>query len=385
MNPMKCRRIAALAIRPAQGLCCAVAFSAACGSGSGPEALFVQNPVTPVADGPVRVLVYHDMEGLSGQDDTRTFAYTEPGPYADGRVLLTDDVNAVVAGLFEAGAEEVHVVDAHGSGNPEPDLLVDRLDPRAIRVLRDRPFRPYVDLVEDDRYEAVAVVGMHAKPGSKGFASHTYTIGVDWVVHGHSVTETEIIAYSWGTVGVPVIFASGDDRLAGDLETLPWIEMVVVKTATSASAAVTRPVPEARAELRAGARRALERWKSGATRSLTVAEPVEVALRAKPPSSLRRAEGLPGVHYADETVSFTAPTWFAAYDGLAALVGVATTAWQSLLWEELGRRGIAEEVERAFVRALDTRWLDNESGRGPPAPVAEAPSDDRPKEYFGVR
>lgn len=105
----------------------------------------LEDPV-PVGDGGPRVLVYHDMEGLSGQSDPNSFRFAHPEAYAEGRELLTADVNAVVEGLFEGGAAVVHVVDAHGSGNPEPDILLDRLDPRAEMVFRDEPFRPYVDL-----------------------------------------------------------------------------------------------------------------------------------------------------------------------------------------------------------------------------------------------
>ena len=82
----------------------------------------------------------------------------------------------------------------------------------------------------------MAVVGMHAKTGSGGFASHTFTLGIDLLINGQSITETELVALSWGRVGVPVIFASGDDRLAGDLETMPWIEYVTVKEATRRTA-----------------------------------------------------------------------------------------------------------------------------------------------------
>ncbi|HET7275620.1 MAG TPA: M55 family metallopeptidase [Longimicrobiaceae bacterium] len=177
----------------------------------------------PDSDGITRVLVYHDMEGLSGQDDWRSFIYSHSEQYAHGQEMLVADVNAVIDGLFAGGADEVHVVDAHGSGNPRPDILQDRLDPRAEQIFRDEPFRQYVDLVEPGVYDAIAAVGMHAKTGSGGFASHTYTLGMEIVMNEMPLTETELIGYSWGRAGVPVIFASGDDRLAQDLQTMPWL------------------------------------------------------------------------------------------------------------------------------------------------------------------
>ncbi len=108
----------------------------------------ILSPPAQNNDGIVRVLVYHDMEGLAGQDDPRTYLASKPEYYPRGREWLTADVNAVIAGLFDAGADEIHVTDAHGSGSQEPDLLLDRLDPRAEMVFRDQPYRPYIDLVE---------------------------------------------------------------------------------------------------------------------------------------------------------------------------------------------------------------------------------------------
>ena len=36
--------------------------------------------------------------------------------------MLAADLNAVIDGLFAGGATQVDIVDAHGSGNPEPDV-----------------------------------------------------------------------------------------------------------------------------------------------------------------------------------------------------------------------------------------------------------------------
>lgn len=323
----------------------------------------------PAPDGQLRVLVYHDMEGLSGQSDPNTFRFQHRERYEEGRVLLTDDVNAVIAGLFDGGATEVHVVDAHGSGNPEPDLLVDRLDSRAQRVTRDRPFRQYVDLVTDGGYDAIAVVGMHAKTGSGGFASHTFTIGMDILMNGASITETELIALSWGRAGVPVIFASGDDRLAADLATMPWLEYVTVKTATSASSADLLPLDEARAALRAGAARALARRAEW--RSMRLAEPAVGGLRVVPPASLAVLDGVPGIALADDRVEFPAADYQAAYDGTIALIRVARTAYQSVLIETVRAEAGGPAIMDRYNDNLNARWWDVESGRWaapPPAP-----------------
>lgn len=312
-------------------------------------------------DGVTRVLVYHDMEGLTGQSDPNTFRFSHPERYAVGRTYLTGDVNAVVAGLFDGGADEVHIVDGHGSGNPEPDLLLDQLDERARLISRDEIFDAYVDLMEPGMYDAVAVVGMHAKTGSGGFASHTFTLGIDFLLNGMAVTETEVVGYSWGRVGVPVIFASGDDRLAADLAgPMPWVEFVTVKTATSAFSATPRPVSDARSELQATASRAMENY--GTARAMRLAEPVTAQLHAVPPADLSMLAAVPGIDYADQRVTFSAPDFRAAYDGLVGLVTVARGGYASVM-SETGRVMAGPAFGPTYSDALFDRWLDFESGR----------------------
>ncbi len=317
----------------------------------------------PDSDGVLRVLVMHDMEGLSGQDDPRTFLYQYGELYERGQEYLIGDVNAVIAGLFDGGADEVHVMDAHGSGNRDPDLLADQLDPRAQFNYRDAP--PWIPgYLDPSGYDAVAMVGMHAKTGRGGFASHTYGFGIEIRINGATVTEPELYAFSLGMGGVPVIFVSGDDRLAEDLATMPWIEYVTVKTSTSASTANPRPVPEVREELRAAARRALERRDEA--KAIQAGVPVRAAVHAYPPASLAILEGVTGVDYEDETVSFTAASFEEANVTLGAVIGVAQMNYYRLFREMFegvpGRNALWLEFRDRYMR----RWLDYESGRWPP-------------------
>jgi len=343
------------------------------------EPWHVVNAEPDTADG-IRVLVLHDMEGLSGQDDWRTFSFSHP-EYARGQEMLIADVNAVIDGLFAGGATEVDVVDGHGSGNPEPDVRADLLDERATQVLRDEPFDTYFDLVEPGAYDAVAVVGMHAKTGSGGFASHTFTLGIEFQINGRSITETELVALSWGRADVPVIFGSGDDRLAHDLQTMPWIEFVTVKTATSASTVELRPVDEARADLREGARRAVENLASAQV--MKVNTPIAVTLHAVAPASLEVMKGFPGIDYSDSSVTFVTDDMADAYNGLVAIVGVARTSYSGVLMEQLVGLPNRDEILAAFRVALFERWLDVESGRwaAPERPAADTTG----RRYHGRR
>jgi D-amino peptidase len=324
----------------------------------------------PHAKAPIRVLLYHDMEGLAGQDDWRTFLFSHPEKYPEGQRLLAADINAVVEGLFAGGATQVDVVDAHGSGNPEPDVRRDLLDPRAKQVFRDQAFDPYVDLTAPNTYDAVVAVAMHAKTGSHGFASHTITLGMDVLINDKSITESEIVGYSWGRVGVPIIFVSGDDRLRDDLKVMPWIEFVVTKKATSASTVELRPVDSVHAEMRERAARAVR--NIARAKVMTLATPMRAGLHAVPPASLSALKGIPGITYADQTVTFTAPDFRAAYDGVIALVGAARPSYLTVLRETVAKLPEGKQVMADYSDALFMRWMDYESGRwAPPPPTTQ--------------
>jgi D-amino peptidase len=317
---------------------------------------------------PVRILVYHDMEGLSGQDDWRTFLFSHPEKYPEGQKLLAADLNAVIDGLFAGGATQVDVVDAHGSGNPEPDVRRDLLDPRAKQVFRDKAFDPYVDLTAPNTYDAVVAVAMHAKTGSKGFASHTITLGMDMLLNDKPITESEIVAYSWGRVGVPMIFVSGDDRLQEDLKVMPWIQFVVTKKATSASTVELRPVDDVHAEMRAKA--ALAVRNIAKARVMKPSAPIRAGLHAVPPASLEPLAKVPGLTYKDGTITFTAPDFRAAYDGVVGLVAAARPSYLTVLREIVRAHPDGAKMLADYSDALFVRWMDYESGRWRPPPPA---------------
>jgi D-amino peptidase len=339
----------------------------------------IGNAKSPRA-GEVRVLVYHDMEGLAGQDDYRTFNYSHSEFYAKGRQLLAADVNAVVDGLFAGGATMVTIVDGHGSGNPAPDLDPALLDPRATQLTRDSSFRQYMDIVAPDTFDAIVAVGMHAKTGSRGFASHTYTIGMDWWLNGRSITESELVAYSWGRFGVPMIFVSGDDKLQADLRTMPWVQFVVTKHATSASTVTLRSVDSVHAEMKAKAADAVRRL--GDAKAITVKTPVLAALRTVLPASLAPLKGVPGLTLAPtgDRVDFVAKGLQEAYDGIVALIGVARLPYSTVQNEVVRAHPDSTNILRRQRERLMERWLDVESGRWTPPPP---PPPQAGRKYYG--
>jgi hypothetical protein len=55
----------------------------------------ILNPPAPDRDGKIRILVYYDMEGISGQKDIKSLDFGNP-EYEKIRPNLTADVNAVI-------------------------------------------------------------------------------------------------------------------------------------------------------------------------------------------------------------------------------------------------------------------------------------------------
>ena len=339
------------------------------------------NAVRPDADGTTKILLYYDMEGISGVNKMAQTGFGNP-EYQSGRDNLTQDVNAVIAGLFAGGADVVDVTDAHGSGNPEPDVDLGKLNPRAQMIYKDTPFEPYIDLPETEKYDGVAVVCMHAKTGSPGFISHTYNGGCDWIINGKSINETEIIAYSWGRFGIPVIFASGDDVLKGQLEYMDWLEYVTVKKAISWMDAELYPLDQVHAEMQGKAKKAVENLSRA--KYLAFTEPLTAALRTQFPADHSILEGVPGINYKDHTVTFPAKTYREAYDGIVELIQVAGLGRLKLMQEYLAQAEQGPQIIKEVRGYMLKKYEDWMAGKWDPDAEPKK-EEEKDVKYFGAK
>lgn len=178
----------------------------------------------------MKIYLMTDMEGVAGIQDSETWCRppSEPGMgryYEVGKRLLTEEVNAAVAGFFEAGAAEIVVADGHGAGGIDPLLLDER-----VRLLRGWPTGWPLEL--DVSFHAVAWAGQHAKAGTPyAHLAHTQSFRyVDQSINGLSVGEFGQFALCAGEMGIPAIFCSGDEAFCHEAQTLaPAIVTVAVK------------------------------------------------------------------------------------------------------------------------------------------------------------
>ena len=240
----------------------------------------------------MKVFISVDMEGVSGL--VRWADVIPQGmDYQRNRRFMTGDANAAVAGAFDGGATEVVVEENHGV-EELCDLVLDDIDPRC-RVIRGAG-RPTATTMAglDASVGVVLLVGHHGRAGSRpGIMAHTVSYERFKAVRvgGRDCGEPELFAIRAGELGAPVGLITGDQVVIDQLRSrAPWAEAVEVKRALSNVAGDVIAPARARELIRAGARRAVERARTGelpAYRDERAPYAIEVEMRHEIPSEMR--------------------------------------------------------------------------------------------------
>ncbi len=173
-----------------------------------------------------KVYIMTDLEGVAGVLDFENWCSPSSRYYELAKEFLTMEVNSCIEGLFEAGVEEITVLDGHGPGG----INVKLLDPR-VKLQRGWP-RKFADFFIDSSYDAVVWVGQHAKAGSEyAHLPHTQSFKyIDLSVNGVSIGEFGQAAMCASELGIRAIFGSGDNAFTIEAKNLvPGIETVAVK------------------------------------------------------------------------------------------------------------------------------------------------------------
>jgi D-amino peptidase len=200
----------------------------------------------------MKILISADMEGATG---VTWPADVEPGTeqWQRCRKMFTGDVNAAVAGFFEAGATEVLINEAHATMR---NLLLEELDERAEMLTGRHKDLSMVEGIQHGDVDGVAFIGYHAAAGCEGVLAHTYLPNSITAVrvNGESASEGRLNAHVAAQFGVPVVLITGDDRTCADAgKYAPAAPAVPVKTCVSRYAAVCLPPAKTAAVIRAGA------------------------------------------------------------------------------------------------------------------------------------
>src|SRR5574341_666038 len=253
----------------------------------------------------MKILIAADMEGITG---VTTWDQVTPGhtEYARFRRLMTEDVNAAIRGVFEAGAEEVLVADGHWNGS---NILIEELDRRArLNTGSPSPFSMMEGI--DESVDGVFFIGYHARNGSpNAILDHTWsarTVANLWL--------NEILTGEYGLneslagdFGVPVIMVSGDQTACAQMsELLGEIEVAVVKQATGRFAAECLTPQVAQEIIFTSAARAVERLADGDMPDPFVLDlPVRVTVEFFSSDMADRATRIPFTEREGTRVSFT--------------------------------------------------------------------------------
>ncbi|MBB5789916.1 M55 family metallopeptidase [Jiangella mangrovi] len=188
----------------------------------------------------MKVLISADMEGATG---VTWPADVEPGTeqWQRCRAMFTSDVNGAIAGLFDGGADEVLVNEAHATMR---NLLLEQLDERATMITGRHKALTMVEGLQAGDVDGVVFLGYHAGAGAEGVLAHTYlpnSITGVWV-NGDPASEGRLNALVAAEYGTPVVLVTGDDRACDDAATYaPLARTAAVKDYVSRYAARCRP------------------------------------------------------------------------------------------------------------------------------------------------
>jgi D-amino peptidase len=230
------------------------------------------------------IFLITDAEGVAGVCRQEL---TDPAN-AEMRELLAGEVNAAVRGFLAAGADEVHVWDAHDGSrslsaltiHPEAKLVMGSLGPTM--------------LMERD-YSAVAFIGQHARANREAAVmAHSYSsLGLQRILmNGNEVGEIETRTALAGWFGVPVILLTGDQAAAEDLLTIvPSAETAVVKEGLSYYSCISLSASVAQSLVEEKARAAFH--KIGQIEPYKIDGPVTFEVERTTRSTLSPDEPLP--------------------------------------------------------------------------------------------
>jgi D-amino peptidase len=189
----------------------------------------------------MKIYVSADMEGVSGITHPAQCRPNHPD-YGRFRRLMTEEVNAAVAGAVEAGATEVLVNDGHLTMT---NVTIEDLHPAASLISGTNKLLGQMEGI-DESFDGVFFVGYHQGDGQgDGVINHTHlSVALRSVrINGELADEAYINAGVAGAFGVPVALLTGDDLVCARAgERFEGITVARTKRAIDRLTAENRPV-----------------------------------------------------------------------------------------------------------------------------------------------
>ncbi len=200
-----------------------------------------------------------DLEGISGIC-SREQIMDNPVRIQEGRLMMTEDINACVDAAKEAGVDKIYVRDCHGTSNT---VIYEKLSDKAdYYICGYMGEERYIGLEDCD---AVILLGYHAMAGTAGATlEHTFSsMNVqNYWLNEEKVGEARIDALGVGELGKPVIMVSGDDKLCEEVRAfLPDTVTCEVKRGMTWNGAMLLPKQKAHRKIAECTRMAIEKFK----------------------------------------------------------------------------------------------------------------------------
>jgi len=172
----------------------------------------------------MNIFIITDLEAVAGVIDKDDWTRKGSTYYEKAKRLLTEETNAAIRGFFDGGASNIYILDGHGPGALDIELLDERI--LYIRGINTQ------HIMKNKKIDALAWVGQHSKASTK--ASHMAHTGnftlIDYRINDISVGEFGRICLGGGIFNIPAIFGSGDKAFEKEAKQLcKGIETVVVK------------------------------------------------------------------------------------------------------------------------------------------------------------
>lgn len=188
----------------------------------------------------MKIFISADIEGVAGVTLSEE-THSDRPEYTKFANQMTLEVLAAIEGAAKAGATEIVIKDGHGSATNIDVLQM----PEGVTLIRGKSGHPYNMMYGlDESFDGVMFVGYHSGAGMPTSPlSHTNTGNSSYIkINGQYASEFMINTYVAASLGVPVLFISGDEGICTEAKKLvPDITTVVTKKGIGGSTINSSP------------------------------------------------------------------------------------------------------------------------------------------------
>lgn len=270
----------------------------------------------------MKVFISADMEGVAGvvhQEHTAR----DGREHDRARKLMTEEVNAAIRGALEAGATEILVNDSHGTMR---NLIPELLHSEAEYIIGSPKMLSMMQGI-DGSFDAVILLGHHARMGQSGILNHSFSGKVvrNIKINGVDYGEIGINAAIAGSFDVPTVLVTGCQFACAEAEDLiPSIETAVVKQTVNRVSSRNMTPEKSQALIKEKVISALE--KRNQIKPFKINGPYTVVLAYIHSGFADAAEVLPIVEKIDgETHRFESDDFITAFRYIRSLISLASS------------------------------------------------------------